>query len=156
MRAFFAAILAIALGVAVAFTPSARMARTRVVMSAEAEGRRNFLAKTAAAAAALAPLAANADIDYEGIKYLGGGDQIDLNNANVRAYLRLPGMYPTIAGKIVSNKSPLTKVGDVYNINTLTDKEKSVIKTFESKGKFVVLEPKAEYVIDKFNNGLYR
>jgi hypothetical protein len=37
-----------------------------------------------AGAAALAPLAANADVDYDGIKYLGGGDQIDLNNANVR------------------------------------------------------------------------
>jgi len=37
-----------------------------------------------AGAAVLSPLAANADVDYDGIKYLGGGDQIDLNNANVR------------------------------------------------------------------------
>lgn len=33
--------------------------------------------------------AARAEIDYDGIKYLGGGDKIDLNNANVRAYLKV-------------------------------------------------------------------
>ena len=29
---------------------------------------------------------ANADIDYDGVKYLGGGDKIDVNNANIRVY----------------------------------------------------------------------
>ena len=86
----------------------------------QADSRREFLSKVSVAAAGLAPLAANARIDYEGVKYLGGGDQIDLNNANVRAYLRLPGMYPSIAGKIVSNKKPLKSVGDVYAIKGLT------------------------------------
>merc|ERR1712146_152307 len=111
--------------------------------------RLEFISKASLAAASLAPFAANADIDYEGVKYLGGGDQIDLNNANVRAYLRLPGMYPSIAGKIVNNQTPLKSVGDVYNIKGLTEKEKAVIKSYESKGKFVVLEPKAEYVVDR-------
>ena len=37
-----------------------------------------------AVAAAVVPLAANAEVDYDGVKYLGGGDQIDRNNANVR------------------------------------------------------------------------
>ena len=63
---------------------------------------------------------AKAEIDYEGIKYLGGGDKIDLNNANIRSYLRLPGMYPSIAGKITSNKAPFKSVGDVYNVKGLT------------------------------------
>jgi len=112
------------------------------------------MGQIAAAAAVALPLAANADVDYDGIKYLGGGEQIDLNNANIRAYLRLSGMYPGAAGKIASNKKPLKTVGDVYNIPGLTDAEKAVIKKYESR--FVVLEPKPEYVIDRMNNGLYR
>merc|ERR1719253_460764 len=51
-------------------------------------------------------------VDYENVKYLGGGPVIDLNNANVRAYLRIKGMYPSIAGKIVSN-GPYKSVGDI-------------------------------------------
>lgn len=112
------------------------------------------MGQVAAAAALALPLVANADVDYDGIKYLGGGDQIDLNNANIRAYLRLSGMYPGAAGKIASNKVPFKAVSDVYNIPGLTAKEKEVIKKYESR--FVVLEPKPEYVIDRMNNGLYR
>ena len=102
----------------------------------------------------VAPLAAFADRDYDGIKYLGGGDQIDLNNANVRAYLKLPGLYPGAASKIVANTTPLKAVGDVYAIKGLTDGEKAALKKYESR--FIVLPPKAEYVIDRVNNGLYR
>ena len=89
----------------------------------------------------------------EGVKYLGGGDKIDLNNANVRAYLRLSGMYPNIAGKIVSN-GPYKNVGDVYNIPGLTGPQKDIIKKYE--GRFVVLDPNPTYQIDRINNGLYR
>ena len=32
---------------------------------------------------------AKAEIDYFGIIYLGGGDKIDINNANIRAYLKV-------------------------------------------------------------------
>lgn len=56
---------------------------------------------------------ARAEIDYEGVKYLGGGEIIDLNNANIRAYLRIPGLYPTIASKIVKY-GPYKTVADVY------------------------------------------
>ena len=98
-------------------------------------------------------MAANARVDYEGIGLLGGGAQIDLNNANVRAYLRLRGMYPAAAGKIVTH-GPYKSVADVYNIPGLTSAEKEVIKMYESK--FVVTAPSPEYVIDRINNGLYR
>ena len=73
----------------------------------------------AAAAVAAAP-AADALVDYPGLPYLGGGDKIDVNNANIRAYLRLPGMYPSIAGKITSQKQPFKSVGDIYQIKSLT------------------------------------
>ena len=97
---------------------------------------------------------AKAEIDYDGIKYLGGAEKIDLNNANIRAYLKVPGLYPTIAGKIVSAPGPFKSVGDVYNIAGLSGAEKDILKKAESR--FVVLDPKPEYVIDKINNGLYR
>ena len=148
---------ALVISVAAAFVAPARFTRTTTMMSAEAEGsRREFAVKVAAAAAAVTPMAANARIDYEGVKYLGGGDVIDLNNANVRAYLRLKGMYPTIAGKIVSNKTPFKTVADVYNLPGLTAAEKDVLKGYEKAGRFTVLEPAAEYMIDRINNGLYR
>ena len=93
---------------------------------------------------------ARAEIDYSGIPYLGGSEKIDINNANVRVYLKLPGLYPNIAGKIVSN-GPFKTVADVYNIKTLTSAEKDILKKYESR--FVTLDEKPEYVIDKFNNG---
>lgn len=86
----------------------------------------------------------------QGIKYLGGGDKIDLNNANIRAYAKVPGLYPTIAGKIVSN-GPFKSVADVYSIPSLSSTEKDMLKKVE--GRFVALEEKPEYVIDKINNG---
>lgn len=54
-----------------------------------------------------------------GVGYLGGGDKVDLNNANVRAYVKYPGLYPTIAGKIVSH-GPYKNVGDVFSASGLT------------------------------------
>eukprot|EP00981_Chlorochromonas_danica_P010155 scaffold3051_cov167-Ochromonas_danica.AAC.14 len=96
---------------------------------------------------------ARAEIDYEGVKYLGGGDKIDLNNANIRSYTQFKGYYPTLASKIVSN-GPYKTVADVYNIPGLTSAEKDNLKKFENK--FVVLDEKPEYVMDKINNGLYR
>ena len=75
-----------------------------------------------------------------------GGSQVDLNNANVRAYLKMPGMYPAVAGKIVSN-GPYSSVGDIYNIAGLTSREKDVLKKYESK--FVALKPSADFVIDR-------
>jgi photosystem II PsbU protein len=94
--------------------------------------------------------AARAEIDYEGIRYLGGGDKIDLNNANIRAYLKLPGVYPTIASKIVTS-GPFKAVSDVYSIPSLSSTEKDTLKKYE--GKFIALDVKPEYEIDKINNG---
>lgn len=136
---------------AVAFAPNASPATSTAL---NAEDRRAFLASAATvAAAAIVPLAANAVVDYEGIAELGGGATIDLNNANVRAYLRLRGMYPGAAGKIVTH-GPYKNVGEVYNIPGLTAGEKDVIKKYESR--FTTRAPAPEYVIDRINNGLYR
>ena len=80
--------------------------------------RREFLSQAAAVAglAAFAP-AANAIRDYSNVGYLGGSNVVDVNNANVRVYLKMPGVYPNLAAKIVSN-GPYKSVGDLYNIPT--------------------------------------
>lgn len=123
----------------------------RTVTSLDAT-RGEFLSAAAAAGVAFAGVApANAIRDYENVEFLGGSTQVDVNNANVRVYLKMPGMYPTLAGKVVTN-GPYTSVGDIYNIKGLTSEEKSTLKKYESR--FLVKTASPDYVIDKFNNGL--
>jgi photosystem II PsbU protein len=109
-------------------------------------------AAAVAGLAAFAP-AANAIRDYENVGFLGGSQVVDINNANVRVYLKMPGLYPTVAGKIASN-GPYKSVGDLYSIPGLTGAEKDLIKKYESR--FTTTPPSADYVIDRINNGLYR
>lgn len=128
-------------------TPSVERPTTAV--SAE---RRDFLAFAAGAAfVAAAPLTANAIRDYDNIGLLGGGEVVDINNANVRVYLKMPGLYPTVAGKIASN-GPYKSVSEIYSIPGLTGAEKDLMKKYESR--FTAQAPQADYVIDRINNGL--
>eukprot|EP00970_Alexandrium_tamarense_P015729 scaffold5437_cov180-Alexandrium_tamarense.AAC.7 len=136
---------------AAAFAPNAQPA-AQTALNAESD-RRSFLGAAAAFGAAALPLAANAVVDYENVALLGGSQTVDLNNANVRAYLRMPGMYPAAAGKIVTH-GPYKSVADVYNIPGLTNAEKEVIKKYESRFTAKAVAP--EYAIDRINNGLYR
>merc|ERR1711870_82099 len=106
------------------------MGRASTSMVSEEVGRREIVSKVLGSAALLPALPAFAEIDYAGVGYLGGSSQIDVNNANIRVYQKLPGVYPNAAGKIVT-KAP-----------------------YDSK--VLYLEPKPEYVIDQINNGLYR
>ena len=136
---------------AAAFAPNAQPAAQTALNAVE--DRRAFLGAAAGIAAAAIPAAANAKVDYADVALLGGSNTVDLNNANVRAYLRMPGMYPAVAGKIVSH-GPYKSVSDVYNIPGMTQAEKDVFKKYESR--MTAKEPAAEYVIDRINNGLYR
>eukprot|EP00521_Asterionellopsis_glacialis_P000205 CAMPEP_0195247634 /NCGR_PEP_ID=MMETSP0706-20130129/1089_1 /TAXON_ID=33640 /ORGANISM="Asterionellopsis glacialis, Strain CCMP134" /LENGTH=149 /DNA_ID=CAMNT_0040299187 /DNA_START=62 /DNA_END=511 /DNA_ORIENTATION=- len=145
-------IFAVLASTAAAFVAQQPATTTGTALNAE---RREIFGAAAAAAAGLAfaAPAAQAVVDYENVGLLGGGTTVDLNNANVRVYLKMPGMYPAVAGKIVSN-GPYKTVADVYNIKGLTGPEKDMIKKYESR--FTAKEPAAEYVIDRINNGLYR
>uniref|UniRef100_A0A7S2GXA3 Photosystem II 12 kDa extrinsic protein n=1 Tax=Helicotheca tamesis TaxID=374047 RepID=A0A7S2GXA3_9STRA len=147
------AILAALVSAAAAFT-APQTVQQSTALNAEA-GRREFFGSAAAAAIGAFGVAAPASavVDYENIGYLGGSSIVDLNNANVRVYLKMPGMYPTVAGKIVSN-GPYASVSDVYNIKGLTSGEKEILKKYESR--FTAKAPSADYVIDRINNGLYR
>ncbi len=86
------------------FAPSSSLVLLQVCsmqMQGEGVSRRELFKSVAAFGLAAVPAIANADVDYPNLPYLGGGDQIDVNNANIRVYTKLPGMYPSIAGLIV-------------------------------------------------------
>jgi len=117
-------------------------------MSAEdkpAVSRRAAL--TGAAAAALAAMAgslpAMAETEYANVPFLGGSDIIDINNANVRAYAKYPGMYPTVAGILATN-GPYESVSDVFKIPGLTERQVNTLKKYQDK--LVALTPTPEYV----------
>jgi photosystem II PsbU protein len=135
-----------------AFAPVVQRKSTKIVISA-VDSRREFFSTAAIAAAGVFGVVgpANAIRDYENVQYLGGSSIIDINNANVRAYIKLQGLYPTVAGKIASN-GPYKAVSDLYNIPGLSGAEKDLIKKYEPR--FVAKEPSADYVIDRINNGL--
>lgn len=107
----------------------------------------------AAVLAAALPKDALAKREYANVGYLGGSDTIDVNNANVRAYVKLRGFYPTLAGLIASN-GPYKSIDELYNLPGLTDAQKTALDSF--KTQLVALEPSPEYELDKINNGLYR
>lgn len=121
-------------------------------MSDDVSSRRHMVQTVAVGAAALFPALANAEIDYEGVKYLGGTNKVDVNNANIRAFTQFPGMYPSAAAKILKAvpNDGYKSAGELYNAPGLTSAEKDVIKKYE--GNFVFLTPKPEYVIDRLNN----
>ena len=87
----------------------------------------------------LGAAAANAEIDYAGVGYLGGAKQIDVNNANIRAYIKLPGMYPTVAGKMLKALPPVTirqkggfkNYDDMLKLVAFDDKEKAVVEKYK-------------------------
>jgi photosystem II PsbU protein len=83
------------------------------------------------------------------------GSKIDLNNSNIRAFTKFPGMYPTIAGKIVRN-SPYESVEDVFDIPNLSDREKEIIQMHLSQ--LYVTDPETALVEggDRYNNGIYK
>jgi photosystem II PsbU protein len=146
------AVLAVLASTVAAFTvPNAA---TRPSTELAAESRRDFLGAAAGIAAGLAfAQPALADRDYANVGFLGGDKVVDVNNANVRVYLKMPGVYPNLAGKIVSN-GPYNSVADLYNIPGLTGKDKELLKKYESR--FTAQKPSADYFIDRINNGLYR
>ncbi|OSX69413.1 hypothetical protein BU14_1541s0001 [Porphyra umbilicalis] len=145
-------------GAAAPLRVAAPAARSSICMSAEdkpAVSRRAAL--TGAAAAALAAMAgslpAMAETEYANVPFLGGSDIIDINNANVRAYAKYPGMYPTVAGILATN-GPYESVSDVFKIPGLTERQVNTLKKYQDK--LVALTPTPEYELDKVNNGLYR
>ncbi|HEY9637495.1 MAG TPA: photosystem II complex extrinsic protein PsbU [Coleofasciculaceae cyanobacterium] len=82
------------------------------------------------------------------------GKKIDLNNTHVRAFRQYPGMYPTLAGKIVQN-APYQKVEDVLDIPGLSGRQKELLQA--NLDKFTVTEVDPTFVEggDRYNPGVY-
>jgi photosystem II PsbU protein len=83
------------------------------------------------------------------------GSKVDLNNSNVMAFRRYPGLYPTLARKIIQN-APFDTVEDVLDIPGLSDRELDVLKA--NLDNFVVTptEPALTEGADRINPGVYK
>lgn len=72
-------------------------------MQADGVSRRDILSGLTAAAVVAVPVLANADTEYPNIPFLGGSDQVDVNNANIRVYTRcVPQSPPPVIMCIMS------------------------------------------------------
>lgn len=82
------------------------------------------------------------------------GGKIDLNNCSVRRFQAFPGMYPTLAGKIVLG-GPYESVEDVLKLD-LTERQKELFEKF--KANFTVTPPSIALNegFDRINDGQYR
>ncbi|HBE19281.1 MAG TPA: photosystem II protein [Cyanobacteria bacterium UBA11149] len=82
------------------------------------------------------------------------GKKLDLNNSDVRDFRQFPGMYPTLAGLIISN-APYETVEDVLNIPGLSDAQKELLQA--NLESFTVTEISDTYTEgeDRYNAGVY-
>ncbi|AFY30055.1 photosystem II complex extrinsic protein PsbU [Cyanobium gracile] len=80
--------------------------------------------------------------------------KVDLNNASVRRFQQYPGMYPTLAGKIVLG-GPYDSVDDVLELD-LTDRQRELFNKY--KENFTVTPPAIALNegFDRINDGVYR
>ncbi|MEA5582802.1 photosystem II complex extrinsic protein PsbU [Nodularia harveyana UHCC-0300] len=83
------------------------------------------------------------------------GQKVDLNNTNVRAFQQYPGLYPTLAKKIVLN-APYQNVEDVLEIPGLSDRQKALLQSNLDNFAVTELETIFNAGDDRFNNGIYR
>lgn len=83
------------------------------------------------------------------------GNKIDVNNTNIASFRKFRGLYPTIAGKVVSN-APYDSVDDVLNIPGLSTVEKDRLE--QNIDIFTISPPDPALVegADRFNNGVYK
>ena len=83
------------------------------------------------------------------------GSKIDVNNTNIAAFRKHRGLYPTIAGKVVSN-APYDSVEDILEIPGLKQIEKDRLQ--QNMDVFTISDPDPALVegADRFNNGVYK
>ena len=80
--------------------------------------------------------------------------KVDLNNSSVRRFQQFPGMYPTMAGKIVLG-GPYTSVDDVLDLD-LSERQKELFAKY--RDNFTVTPPEIALNegADRINDGQYR
>ncbi len=82
------------------------------------------------------------------------GKKIDLNNTNVRAFRKYPGLYPTLARKVVDN-APYESVEDVLNIPGLSEKQKETLNANLDNFTLTSVDDTFTEGGDRYNNGYY-
>ena len=82
------------------------------------------------------------------------GDKVDLNNSSVRRFQQFPGMYPTMAGKIVLG-GPYNDVDEVLELD-LSERQKELFAKY--RDNFTVTPPSIALNEgdDRINDGQYR
>ena len=80
--------------------------------------------------------------------------KVDLNNSSVRRFQQFPGMYPTMAGKIVLG-GPYSSVDEVLQLD-LSERQKELFEKY--KDNFTVTPPSIALNEgdDRINDGQYR
>ena len=80
--------------------------------------------------------------------------KVDLNNSSVRRFQQFPGMYPTMAGKIVLG-GPYDSVDDVLSLD-LTERQQELFAKY--RDNFTVSPPSIALNEgdDRINDGQYR
>jgi photosystem II PsbU protein len=82
------------------------------------------------------------------------GKKIDINNTNVRGFRKYPGLYPTIARKVVDN-APYKSVEDVLDIPGLSEKQKEVLEANLENFTITTKDDTFTEGGDRYNNGYY-
>lgn len=83
------------------------------------------------------------------------GHKIDLNNTNVQSFRKYPGLYPTLAGKILQN-APFKAVEDVLDLPGLTEPQIEILRKNLDNFTVTVPDPALVEGADRFNNGVYK
>ncbi|HEY9881076.1 MAG TPA: photosystem II complex extrinsic protein PsbU [Leptolyngbyaceae cyanobacterium] len=83
------------------------------------------------------------------------GSKIDINNTNVQSFRKYPGLYPTLARKILMG-APYGSVEEVLDLPGLNEKQVEILKN--NLDNFTATEPDPALVegADRFNNGVYK
>ena len=104
----------------------------------------------------IAPAAAQADElrNVADEKIAERGDKIDLNNCSVRRFQAFPGMYPTLAGKIVLG-GPYNSVDDLFQLD-LTDRQKELVEKYKNNFTVTPASIALNEGFDRINDGQYR
>ena len=83
------------------------------------------------------------------------GNKIDVNNTNIASFRKFRGLYPTIAGKVVSN-APYNEVEDILAIDGLSEVERDRLQKNIDIFTISAPDPALVEVADRFNNGVYK
>jgi photosystem II PsbU protein len=80
--------------------------------------------------------------------------KIDINNCSVRRFQAFPGMYPTLAGKIVLG-GPYSSVDDLFKLD-LTPRQKELVEKYKDNFTVTPASIALNEGFDRINDGQYR